>query len=96
MEETLDRELRRASRYGNTVGVLMIGLDSFKQINDQFGHDVGDILLKALGDLMLKCFRGEDVACRYGGDEFTVILLESSLTDIWQRAEELRQGYKEF
>jgi diguanylate cyclase (GGDEF)-like protein len=42
---------------------------------------------------MLKCFRGEDVACRYGGDEFTIILLESSLTDTRQRAEKLRQGY---
>lgn len=94
MEETLDRELRRASRHANTVGVIMIDLDGFKQINDQFGHDVGDILLKALGDLMLKCFRGEDVTCRYGGDEFTIILPESSLADTRQRAEELHQGYK--
>ena len=46
MEDTLDRELRRASRYGNTVDFIMIDLDGFTQINDQFGHDVSDILLK--------------------------------------------------
>jgi diguanylate cyclase (GGDEF)-like protein len=46
MEETLACELRRASRYGNTVGVIMIDLDGFKQINDQFGHDVSNILLE--------------------------------------------------
>lgn len=46
MEETLDRELRQASRYGNTVGVIMIDLDGIKQINDQFAHDVSNILLK--------------------------------------------------
>jgi diguanylate cyclase (GGDEF)-like protein/PAS domain S-box-containing protein len=94
MEETLERELHRASRYGTPVGVLMFDMDEFKIINDAFGHDAGDLVLKAIGDLLAQFFRGEDVACRFGGDEFTIILPESSLADTWQRAEQLREEWK--
>ena len=52
------------------------------------------MLLKSIGGLLLKLFRGEDVACRYGGDEFTIILPEASLPDVWRRAEELREAVK--
>ncbi len=94
MEETLDREIRRASRHGTSVGIIMFDIDRMKPINDTFGHDAGDLLLRTLGGLMLNSFRGEDVACRYGGDEFTIVLPEASLVDVWRRAEQLRENVK--
>jgi len=94
MEETLEREIHRASRHGSAVGIIMFDLDEFKLINDVFGHEAGDLVLKSLGELLLIFFRGEDVACRFGGDEFTVILPESTLADTWQRAEQMRDAWK--
>jgi diguanylate cyclase (GGDEF)-like protein/PAS domain S-box-containing protein len=94
MEETLDREIRRANRHKTTVGVIMFDVDNMKPINDSYGHDAGDVLLKALGAEMMRLFRGEDVACRYGGDEFTIVLPEASLADVWRRAEQLRETIK--
>jgi diguanylate cyclase (GGDEF)-like protein/PAS domain S-box-containing protein len=94
MEETLVRELRRGARHGTPVGFIMFDIDQLKPVNDNLGHDAGDVLLKSVGGLLLKLFRGEDVACRYGGDEFTIILPEASLPDVWRRAEELREAVK--
>jgi diguanylate cyclase (GGDEF)-like protein/PAS domain S-box-containing protein len=94
MEETLDREIRRAGRHTTTVGVIMFDIDRMKPINDTYGHDAGDMLLRALGEQMQRFFRGEDVACRYGGDEFTIVLPEASLADVWRRAEQLRDAVK--
>jgi diguanylate cyclase (GGDEF)-like protein/PAS domain S-box-containing protein len=94
MEETLDRELRRANRHHTSVGVVMCDIDQLKPINDNLGHDAGDTMLKSVGSLMERLFRGEDVACRYGGDEFTVIMPEASLSDVWQRAEQLRESLR--
>jgi diguanylate cyclase (GGDEF)-like protein len=94
MEETLVRELRRATRQKTSVGVIMFDIDGLKPINDGHGHDAGDFVLRTLGRLMIKMFRGEDVPCRYGGDEFTLILPEASLADTWQRAEHLREAFK--
>ncbi len=93
MEETLERELHRSSRYGTPLGIVLIDLDEFKKINDTMGHDTGDTVLKAMGNLLQQFFRGEDVACRYGGDEFTIILPESTLASTWQRAEQLREEW---
>ncbi|GAB4483814.1 MAG: hypothetical protein Kow0088_27120 [Anaerolineales bacterium] len=94
MEETLDREIRRAARHQYSVGLIMCDIDQMKPINDNHGHDAGDVVLRQIGGLMKKIFRGEDVACRYGGDEFVVILPEASLSDVWQRAEHLRESVK--
>lgn len=94
MEETLDREIRRAARHKYSVGLIMCDIDQMKPINDRYGHDAGDVVLRQMGGLMKKIFRGEDVACRYGGDEFMVILPEASLSDVWQRAESLREAVK--
>ncbi len=94
MEETLDREIRRAARHQYSVGLIMCDIDQMKPINDRYGHDAGDAVLRQIGTLMKKIFRGEDVACRYGGDEFMVILPEASLSDVWQRAENLREAVK--
>jgi diguanylate cyclase (GGDEF)-like protein len=95
MEESLDRELPRAERKGHTIGVVMIDLDHFNQFNNTFGHQAGDALLQAFGELLRQRVRAEDIACRYGGEEFTLILPEAPLDVAIARAEALRQEVKE-
>ncbi len=94
MEETLEREIRRAVRHASPVSVIMFDIDRLKQINDKYGHDAGDAVLKILGDLLIKFFRGEDVPCRYGGDEFTIVLPEASVSEAFRRAEQFRETFK--
>ncbi|MBN1566443.1 MAG: diguanylate cyclase [Acidobacteria bacterium] len=87
MEESLELEIRRASRNNRPLGMIMIDLDHFKFFNDNFGHEAGDLLLKELGALLRGNIRGEDIACRYGGEEFTLILPEGTGAVTRQRAE---------
>ncbi len=94
MEESLDREMRRAVRGGHPVGILMLDLDHFKRFNDVFGHDAGDALLREVGTVLQRSIRAEDIACRYGGEEFTLILPQMSLPDAAQRAEQIRDAIK--
>ncbi|MCG2722941.1 MAG: diguanylate cyclase, partial [Thermodesulfovibrionales bacterium] len=94
MEETLDRELSRAIRNKAPVGVIMIDLDYFKRFNDEFGHDAGDTVLQELGNFLQKYIRKEDIACRYGGEEFAIILSGASLEITYQRADLLRENVK--
>ena len=91
MEETLSREIRRAERHRQPLGVIILDLDHFKRFNDTFGHDAGDSLLREVGGFLKANIRGSDVACRFGGEEFFLILPESNLEDIHGKAEELRQ-----
>jgi diguanylate cyclase (GGDEF)-like protein len=95
LEETLGRELGRVKRVGAPLGVIMMDLDHFKQYNDTFGHSAGDELLSALGILLKSQIRGEDIACRYGGEEFLLILPGASVSIALERAEILRQAVKE-
>lgn len=92
MEESLELEIRRASRNQRPLGMIMIDLDHFKYFNDNFGHEAGDLLLKELGTLLKGNIRGEDIACRYGGEEFTLILPEGTGTVTRQRAEFFKQA----
>ncbi len=94
MEESLERELRRAERNQKSVGAIMIDLDHFKRFNDGFGHGAGDLLLREFGNLLRIRTRKEDIACRYGGEEFLLILPDATLEDIYRRAEELREAVK--
>lgn len=94
MEESLSLEVRRAVRNQRSLGVIMVDLDRFKHFNDTYGHDAGDLLLRELGALLQKNIRGEDIACRYGGEEFTLILPEGSADVTQQRAEALRESIK--
>jgi diguanylate cyclase (GGDEF)-like protein/PAS domain S-box-containing protein len=87
MEESLELEIRRASRNQRPLGMIMIDLDHFKYFNDNFGHEAGDLVLKELGILLRSNIRGEDIACRYGGEEFTLILPEGTGAITRQRAE---------
>src|SRR5579885_826187 len=90
LEETLEREVSRAKRRQAPVGVIMLDIDHFKEFNDQFGHDCGDVLLREVGCFLNAQSRKQDVACRYGGEEFTLILPDASLKDTAERAEQLR------
>jgi diguanylate cyclase (GGDEF)-like protein/PAS domain S-box-containing protein len=87
MEESLSLEVRRAARNQRPLGVIILDLDHFKHFNDTFGHEAGDTLLKELGAVLQANIRGEDIACRYGGEEFTLILPEGNLEITRQRAE---------
>jgi diguanylate cyclase (GGDEF)-like protein/PAS domain S-box-containing protein len=95
LEESLDRELQRAARRNTSVGVIFLDLDHFKRVNDTHGHDAGDMVLQALGHLIRENVRGEDIACRYGGEEFAVILPEAGLEETRARAEKLRTRLRE-
>jgi diguanylate cyclase (GGDEF)-like protein len=90
MQETLERDIRRASRTKNPLSLLMFDIDNFKEFNDSFGHEAGDVALQTLCQMVKTLIRGEDVACRYGGDEFVLILPDSSAELAAQRAEEMR------
>ncbi|HYM70459.1 MAG TPA: diguanylate cyclase [bacterium] len=90
LEDTLDRELCRAERQQRSVGVIMFDIDHFKQFNDTFGHEAGDVLLRELGQALQRSIRADDIACRYGGEEFLLILPESSLEHTIARSEALQ------
>lgn len=95
MEESLEREFSRANRHKTSVAIVMLDLDHFKNFNDTFGHQAGDELLRALGNLLQKNTRSQDIACRYGGEEFALVLSDSSLEGAYKRAEILRQQVKQ-
>jgi diguanylate cyclase (GGDEF)-like protein/PAS domain S-box-containing protein len=95
LEETLEREIFRVKRKGASLGLIMLDLDHFKRFNDTYGHETGDDLLRALGKFLAARVRHEDVACRYGGEEFVVILPEASAEVVKERAEEIRRGFSQ-
>jgi diguanylate cyclase (GGDEF)-like protein len=72
----------------------MLDLDHFKRFNDTFGHTAGDMMLRELGNVLQHYLRGEDIACRYGGEEFTLILVDVSLPVVVQRANRIREAVK--
>jgi diguanylate cyclase (GGDEF)-like protein/PAS domain S-box-containing protein len=74
----IEREKRRAERYGHAIGFLMIDVNRFKEINDRFGHQIGDAVLQAAAELLNDATRETDLVVRYGGDEFLVVLLETN------------------
>lgn len=90
LEETLQREIQRASRGQVPLGVVILDVDEFKHINDSHGHAAGDTVLRGLGKLLAGHIRGSDVACRYGGDEFVLILPDTPRMTVLERAEQLR------
>jgi diguanylate cyclase (GGDEF)-like protein/PAS domain S-box-containing protein len=94
LEESFERELQVASRKQQSISVLFLDLDHFKRFNDTFGHDAGDMVLQSLADVFLNFFRSTDICCRYGGEEFAVILPESSAQDAAIRADALRSEVK--
>jgi diguanylate cyclase (GGDEF)-like protein len=90
LEESLARELARCERRGLPLAVMMLDLDHFKRFNDTHGHPGGDALLAGFGALLQSLSRQEDIACRYGGEEFTLILPEAGPQAALERAEQIR------
>lgn len=93
LDETFERELARAKRDSYAISVLMIDIDHFKRLNDTFGHKAGDQVLKSLGDFLLAGVREGDIVCRYGGEEFLIIMPSVNLKDSQFRAESICQGF---
>jgi diguanylate cyclase (GGDEF)-like protein len=94
LEESFERELLTASRKKQAVAVLFLDLDHFKRFNDTFGHAAGDMVLQSLADVFRNFFRASDICCRYGGEEFAILLPESASHDAAIRAEALRSEVK--
>lgn len=94
LEETLQHELDRALRKQLSLGIIMLDADNLKRFNDSWGHSTGDGVLQELGNLLLGQFRSEAIPCRYGGDEFVVVLPDASLKATYERAEKLCEHAK--
>lgn len=91
LEDSLDRELHLARRQHTSLGIAMLDLDRFKQFNDTFGHDAGDLLLQQVGRVFKTELRQSDIACRYGGEEFVLVFPGSATVDTSRRVEEIRR-----
>jgi two-component system, cell cycle response regulator len=91
LKVALEREIKRADRYSTQLSVVFLDLDNFKGVNDTYGHLVGSNLLKELGALLKKSVREVDVVIRYGGDEYTIILVETGPDTAQQVGERIRK-----
>ncbi len=94
MEESLDREILRAERHHTNVGLIMLDIDYFKRFNDTYGHDLGDSILRELSRFVCANVRAEDIVCRYGGEEFLVLIPDIEFQDLLARADHLCQGVR--
>ena len=90
VEEWFGLELRRAQRHGRPIAAIMLDIDQFKRFNDSFGHEAGDLVLRELAVVLRRFARKSDVACRYGGEEFLVLLPECPFDAARSKAEQLR------
>jgi diguanylate cyclase (GGDEF)-like protein/PAS domain S-box-containing protein len=95
LDETLDREISRASRENYPLCIAIIDLDHFKNVNDTYGHQSGDEVLKTLGKLLRGSARGGDIACRWGGEEFMLVLPRMTAETAQQRTEQWRNAFAE-
>jgi len=95
MEISLDREIRRAARNKAEFSVLMLDVDHFKLFNDTYGHEAGDNILREVAEIFRQSVRAEDIICRYGGEEFVIILPETAPDAALERSETIRQRVKE-
>jgi len=94
-EENLQREFKRVTRYRRPMSLLMIDLDHFKSVNDRFGHQIGDEVLKTVAGVISKCTREVDFPARFGGEEFAVILPDTSQEKALLLAERIREKMKQ-
>jgi diguanylate cyclase (GGDEF)-like protein/PAS domain S-box-containing protein len=93
LNDTLQRELVRAQRDNTELSLALLDIDYFKKLNDTYGHDGGDAALKAFADLLVKSTRSSDIICRYGGEEFLIVMPATGLHIAQQRLEQIRQAF---
>lgn len=93
MQETFEVALAHAKRFSEPIGILLMDVDHFKSLNDRFGHKAGDLMLEALGRLLRATSRQMDIACRYGGEEFVLLMPGATLAIALQRAESWRAAF---
>ncbi len=91
-QERLDEEFRRAQRYSDPVSLIMIDIDHFKKVNDRYGHQTGDVVLKGTADLLRETIRDPDISARFGGEEFAIILPKTHLSGALTVAERIWRG----
>jgi len=92
LQATMEQEVRRSARRHSGLGVIMADIDKFKQFNDTFGHEAGDMVLKEVAFLLRRAVRTEDIVCRFGGEEFVVVMPDSSPESVQERAELVRSS----
>jgi diguanylate cyclase (GGDEF)-like protein len=95
LDQTMQREMSFARRNGHAVGVLLLDLDRFKQLNDTYGHATGDVALRAVADFLRARLRSYDVACRYGGEEIVIVAPGTEPDAVATLAEHLRAGIEQ-
>jgi len=95
IDELVEKEVARCKRHNTSLSIVLLDLDHFKSINDEFGHTVGDAVLHNLGKVLNKCVRGTDIAIRYGGEEFLVVLPETDTSGALQFAAKIRKHLKD-
>lgn len=91
LDDTLPRELNQARRKNDPISVAMLDIDHFKKFNDTYGHEAGDLILRELGHLFKDSLRKSDIACRYGGEEFVIVLIDSTQKESLKRFETIRE-----
>lgn len=92
LEESIEREILRAHRNSQSLAFVMLDIDHFKRFNDEFGHQAGDLLLKEFAGFLQQSLRGEDIGCRYGGEEFLLLLPGATAAEAEQKAEQIRNS----
>lgn len=90
LNDRLQQEFDRARRYGSCLSMIMLDIDHFKEVNDRYGHQQGDAVLRVLADQLVECSRRSDILARYGGEEFILVLPETPLANARLLAERLR------
>ncbi len=94
-DDAISSEVARASRYGRALSIIFLDVDHFKQYNDQFGHQHGDVVLKRIATIIKSSIREIDIPTRYGGEEFLVILPETAKNEAYGIADKIRRGVAE-
>lgn len=94
LEESLEREIRRSQRHPQSLGIILLEVDGFEEFTNEFGFEAGDVLRRELGMFLLSQIRASDIACRYAGEAFLLLMPEASLAITHRRAEQVRQNVK--